>query len=122
MFTKEFRLRKEEVNMVFKTGKSFSSPEMVFRFLPNKFSHSRIAILVGVKLSKKAVVRNRIKRRLRELTRLHFKKFPSGWDILVIARDLRLGEIDFLKLTGKFLYLVDKLSNCKTNNVYMQNH
>jgi len=34
----------------------------------------------------KAVVRNRIKRRLREAVRLKFEKLAPGWDIVITAR------------------------------------
>ena len=114
MLKKEFRLRrKEEVQTVFKCGKFVSIPELIFRFLPNNLEFTRIAVLVGVKISKKAVDRNRIRRRLRELTRLHFEKFPRGFDLLVIARDSKLREIEFEKLTQKFLSLVARLPNQK---------
>ena len=114
MLAKGFRLRKkEEVNLVFRTGKSVSLPEFALRFLPNDLSHSRVAVLAGVKLSKKAPVRNRIKRRLRELTRLYFGQLPVGLDLLVIARRVELSDMDFGELTKKFLALVAKIPNNK---------
>jgi len=112
MLSSKFRLRrKEEVNLVFKTGRSISAPEFAFRFLPNSLSGTRIAVLVGVKLSKKAVDRNRIRRRLREIARLNFTKIPPGFDLLIVARNSKLLEIDFVDLTAKFLSLVAKIPN-----------
>lgn len=110
MLSKEFRLRKkEEVNLVFKTGESVSLPEIALRFLPNNLEFARVAVLVGVKLSKKAVVRNRIKRRLREVARLNFSKIPAGLDLLIIARDHKLREMKFEALNKLFLSLAAKL-------------
>lgn len=112
MLKKQFRLRrKEEVQAVFKRGKFVSTPELVFRFLPNNLEFTRIAVLVGVKVSNKAVHRNCIRRRLREIARLHFEKFPRGFDLLIIARDSKLREIEFAELTQKFLKLLSQLPN-----------
>ncbi len=114
MLSKEFRIRKkEEVNLLFKTGRTVSSSEIALRFLPNNLNFTRIAVLVGVKLSKKAVVRNRIKRRLREVARLNFSKIPIGFDLLIIARKIKLREMEFGTLIELFLSLVTGLSNHK---------
>ncbi|MFH1375471.1 MAG: ribonuclease P protein component [Patescibacteria group bacterium] len=110
MLSGKFRLRKkEEVDLVFHKGKSVSLPEFTFKFLPNAFGTTRIAVLVGKKLSNKASARNRIRRRLREVARLNLEQLPQGLDLLIIARSLKLREIDFAELTGKFLKLASKL-------------
>lgn len=112
MFSKDFRIRKkEEVNAVFKQGKSVSCPELAFRFLPNGLPHTRVTVLAGTKLSKKAVHRNRIRRRLREIARLNYDKLPQGIDLLIVARSLKLREMEFVQLTNLFLSLAEKLPN-----------
>ena len=65
---------------------------------------------VGVTVSKKlgcAVVRNRIRRRLREIYRLHEDAFAPGWDIVVVARS-RCVDAEFGKLTQAYLSLAEK--------------
>ena len=65
---------------------------------------------VGVTVSKKlgcAVVRNRVRRRLREVYRLNEAKFAPGWDIVVVARS-RCVKADFSKLTAAYLSLAEK--------------
>ncbi|MCF7845847.1 MAG: ribonuclease P protein component [Candidatus Peribacteraceae bacterium] len=111
MFTNKFRLRKkEEVDLVFRSGKTVAIPGLAFRFLKNSLAHPRIAVIVGKKLSPRAVDRNRIRRRLREIARNHLEQIPSDIDLLVIARDLKLREIDFAELTRKFLELLSKIN------------
>ena len=64
---------------------------------------------VGVTVSKKlgcAVVRNRVRRRLREVYRLQEHRFAPGWDIVVVARS-RCISADFQTLTNSYLSLAE---------------
>jgi len=56
---------------------------VVIRVLPNGLTFSRYGFSVGRRIGK-AVVRNRMKRRLREILRL--LPLEPGWDIIFIAR------------------------------------
>ena len=73
---------------------------------PNRSSANRVGITVSKKLGH-AVVRNRIRRRLREVYRLNEDKFLPGYDIVVVARS-RCISASFQKLTGAYLALAEK--------------
>lgn len=87
MLPNENRLRKEkEVELVFKTGRSVFDTVCGFKFLKNNLSVSRFAILVGTKVSKSAVKRNRARRQIREIIRLNLLKIKTGLDFVFIVR------------------------------------
>ena len=69
----------------------------------NRSEYNRVGVTVSKKLGH-AVVRNRTRRRLREVYRLNEEKFAPGWDIVVVARS-RAVEAPFDKLTASFLNL-----------------
>ena len=72
----------------------------------NRTQCNRVGITVGKKLGG-AVVRNRVRRRLREVYRLNEAAFSPGWDIVVVARS-RCIKADFAKLTNAYLSLAEK--------------
>lgn len=78
------RLRQtRDIQRVQTGGRSWAHPLMILRALPNEGDQSRVAIVCGRRVGN-AVVRNRVKRRLREIIRQ--APIAAGWDIVVIAR------------------------------------
>ncbi len=69
---------------------------------------TRIGITVGKRVGG-AVVRNRVKRRMREVLRLRYSRIAPGWDLVFIARpraanasydDLAAAVADLLRRSG----------------------
>ena len=79
---------------------------LVFYARPNRLGVNRVGITAGKKLGH-AVVRNRVRRRLREVYRLNEDKFTPGWDIVVVARS-RCIDANFTKLANAYLSLAEK--------------
>ena len=73
---------------------------------PNKTGTNRVGITVSKKLGG-AVVRNRVRRRLREVYRLNEASFSPGWDIVVVARSKSV-DAPFASLTKAYLALAEK--------------
>ncbi len=84
----------------------YANGYLVFYARPNRSHTNRVGITTGKKLGK-AVVRNRVRRRLREVYRLNEELFAPGWDIVVVARS-RCIDADFQKLTHAYLSLAEK--------------
>jgi ribonuclease P protein component len=72
----------------------------------NRTESNRVGITVGKKLGK-AHIRNRLRRRFREVYRLNEEKFQPGWDMVIVARGKAI-DADFSALTGNFLALARK--------------
>ncbi|MBO5049814.1 MAG: ribonuclease P protein component [Oscillospiraceae bacterium] len=79
---------------------------LVFYAKANHTERNRVGITVSKKLGK-AHVRNRVRRRLREIYRLNEARFAAGYDIVVVARS-RCVDADFSKLTAAYLSLAEK--------------
>ncbi|MEG0780244.1 MAG: ribonuclease P protein component [Oscillospiraceae bacterium] len=99
-----------EFRRMYKKSASAVGAELVLYCRRNHLGHNRLGITVSTKLGH-AVVRNRVRRRLREIVRLNSDKITQGWDLVLVARGRAVraeyGEIDgcFLRLCGKLKLL-----------------
>ena len=74
-----------EFRRVYQRGSSAVSGAMVVYCRKNKLGRNRLGITASTKIGG-AVTRNRARRRLREVYRLHRDKLQTGWDIILVAR------------------------------------
>ena len=88
-------------------GKSAVAPTMVLYCRKNGRGESRLGLTTGTKLGH-AVVRNRVRRRLREIYRLQEHQLLPGYDIVVVAR-VRAVHSKYADLERDFLRLAKKL-------------
>ena len=86
MLVKENRLKnKRDFDIVFKEGKGCKEDFLFLKTRNNNLEFSRFGIVVGKKVSNKAVVRNKIKRRLREILKRKIDRVRKGMDIILIT-------------------------------------
>ena len=84
----------------------FAGPYLVLYARKNRAGENRVGITVSKKLGK-AHIRNRIRRRLREVYRLNEEKFQPGWDIVLVARSRAL-DANFADICKSYLALARK--------------
>jgi ribonuclease P protein component len=95
MMKREERITKpRQYAEVYGKGKSYPSELIVLRTLSNNLDHSRYGLSVSKKVGN-AVIRNRLKRRLREINRM--ESIKPGWDIVYILRPAA-AEVSFSTL------------------------
>lgn len=104
MLQDKYRLRRmKDFEILFKEGRFFDSPLVqakIWRLEPEKYPRRnyspddlKIGFVVGVKIDKRAVIRNRLKRQMREVVRLLLKenKLKNGYLIAFIAKPAIIG-------------------------------
>lgn len=79
----QYLTRKAQFQAVYDGGRTWANRHVVLKVLPNELDISRYGLTVSRRVGK-AVVRNRVKRRLREIVRQTGLK--PGWDFIIIAR------------------------------------
>lgn len=102
------RLRKAgDINRVYAKGRGVSTQGLGIKFLRTGLATHRLAVVVGKKVSKKAVVRNRIRRRLAEQVKDPGIKIPAGYDIILTAHE-DLSELPTAELARRLGALLTK--------------
>ena len=99
--------KNSDFRRLYAKGKSAATPYLVLYGRPNRRGENRLGYTVSVKLGG-AVVRNRVRRRLREIVRLNEGRMKQGWDLVVVARSRCVGA-PYRKIEASFLAACGKL-------------
>lgn len=97
-------MRRGEFDAVYRTGKRRSNSHFTVFFRANQLPESRFGFSIKKALGG-AVVRNRIRRRVREIVRCHRQEIPAGWDIVIHPKKVVL-RAAFAVVTAELLRLV----------------
>jgi ribonuclease P protein component len=104
---KENRLRNNrDFRIVYDKGKSFANRYLVLFIKKNSFNYNRVGFAVTKKLGK-AVVRNKVKRRMREAYKLNSEEVKQGYDIIFLSR-ISAKEASFSELKKAEAHLLKK--------------
>jgi ribonuclease P protein component len=101
MLPRKYKLKKDnDFKKVFQQGKYYQKDFIKLRVLKNNLAIPRFGFIIGLKVSKKATQRNKIKRQLEEVIRLHLNQIsakgesvkggpvsgePSSFDIVILV-------------------------------------
>jgi len=99
--------KNSDFRRLYSKGKSAVTPHMVVYCRRNRTGENRLGYTVSVKLGS-AVVRNRVRRRLREIYRLNAPSLKTGYDIVIVARS-RCVEAEYAAMNSAFLKACGKL-------------
>jgi ribonuclease P protein component len=97
-------VRRGDFDVVYRAGRRRSSSHFVVFFRANQLPLSRFGFSIKKALGG-AVVRNRIRRRLREAVRSHRLEIPTGWDMVVHPKNI-VSRTDHATLTKELLRLL----------------
>lgn len=76
-------LKKKDFDAVWQKGRSSFDKVLGVKVLSNSLKINRFGIMVGLKVSKLAVERNKIKRRIREAVQGETANLAAGFDIVI---------------------------------------
>jgi ribonuclease P protein component len=104
-FPREARLvRRGDFDAVYRAGKRRSSSHFTVFFRANQLPVSRFGFSIKKALGG-AVVRNRMRRRMREIVRCHRMEIPAGWDIVIHPKS-GVARAEFAGLTADLVRLM----------------
>lgn len=98
------------LNFVYRKGKSVRGDCMSLRFAGSRGDDYRLAVVVSKKVSKSAVVRNRIRRRFYEIVRVYRKEADAAWplDLVISVFEERTATMPPEELKAQVLKLLQK--------------
>jgi len=113
MIPKENRIRKnEDFARLFKKGQIFHSKGISAKVGRNKFGLVRLGFVISTKVHKRAVRRNKIRRRLRSIFGKRLEQLKPGLDIAILTRKDVL-DMTFKELEKSADHLIEKAKLAK---------
>jgi ribonuclease P protein component len=105
---KKYRLAKrEDFNKVYRYGKSMANHQFVLYYLPLLGNDDfRLCVSVSKKVGN-AVVRNRLRRMMKEIVRLKKESMAPHYDYILIARK-PAAEMDYQEMEKSIFHVIRK--------------
>lgn len=96
-----------EFSKVYKRGKSYADKNIVIYYMPTQLGMTRVGFSISKKVGN-AVVRNRVRRFIKESLRVNFINIGS-YDLVFVAR-VRSNQVDYHEITRSLKYIFKKIS------------
>lgn len=101
-------LKKKDFDVVWQKGRSSFDKILGIKARLNELKENRFGIMIGLKVSKKAVERNQIKRRIREILRAEVADLKKGFDAVITVLPAARGR-KFTELRESLVYNLKRL-------------
>lgn len=98
----------QDFKRIYQRGQSYANRLLVVYYLPNKKDYNRLGLSVSKKVGN-SVVRNWVKRRIRESYRLNEGYVKKGYDMILIAR-VRANGADYISIEKALVHLMKKVN------------
>lgn len=109
MLARGFRLKKAgDFARVYKHGRSASASDLFIKAVRTGYGVSRLAVVVSKKVSKKAVVRNKIKRKCTEVARKNWNRLRPGYNIVVTIK-ADISTLDEAAISAQIFKCLERL-------------
>lgn len=87
MLKRSYRLRKDrDFQKLYRTGRRYTTDHFVIYYLPSSFEYTQVGFVVSKKVSKSAVVRNKLRRRATAIIEEYYPNFSQTLTIIVLIR------------------------------------
>lgn len=110
--------KNSDFRRVYSSGKSVAASGLVVYCRPVKRDFNQVGITVSTKVGK-AVTRNLVRRRIREIYRLNERRVKQGLDIVVVAR-VKSPFVTYRQLEKDFIWACGKLGILRPRSVEAQ--
>lgn len=87
------------LRFLYKNGRAIRSSLITIKYIENpRRKHNRFTVVVGKKVIKSAVRRNRVRRRIYEIVRLELPTLKSGYDVALMVFSGEVYSMDYPSL------------------------
>lgn len=108
--------KKKDFELIFKSAKSFKNNLFILKVGKNTLNINRVGFVVSKKISQKAVVRNKVRRRLAESIKKEIDNIDKGTDLIFIAL-VGIEKKEFLEIKEGVLNILVKARLINKSNV-----
>lgn len=110
MIAQQYKIHsKPRVLHILKKGRMFKWGVFYFRRLPNRAGRARFALILSKKIGRKAVERNKIRRRIYEAIRKNFSIVSKTCYDIVVLCSARIAKMDYAQIEKDMIQSLKKL-------------
>lgn len=102
---KKYRIRKNmEFKNIYKLGKNYWNRNLILYVKKNGLDETRVGYTITKKIGN-AVIRNKLRRKMKEIYRLNFHNIRQGYDLIFIAKK-SIKDIPYKELEGSMIHIM----------------